>query len=187
MSRIGKKPVEINKDATVNIQASEIVGHTKVTVEGPKGTLSRSFPNMVHLAVEGNKVIVTRNNNDSKSRAMHGTARALIANMVRGVTEGYSKKLLIEGTGYRAMAQGKNLSLNMGFSHPVLIEPPAGISFEVPKGNKQIIITGSDKEVVGEIAAKIRSIRPPEPYKGKGIRYSDEKIRRKAGKAGKAK
>lgn len=187
MSRIGKKPVEIKKGATVKIEASDIVGHTKVTVQGPKGTLNRSFPDIVHVAVEGNQVIVTRQNNDRKSRAMHGTARALIANMVTGVTEGYSKQLLIEGTGYRAMAQGKKLLLNMGLSHPVLIEPPTGISFEVPKGNKQIIITGSDKEVVGEIAAKIRGIRPPEPYKGKGIRYSNEKIRRKAGKAGKAK
>lgn len=181
MSRIGKNPVPVAKGAEVKIDG------TTVTVKGPKGTLSRTFPNMVEIVLEDGVVRVTRLSDAKTHRAMHGTARALIANMVTGVTAGYRKELLIEGTGYRAEQQGTNLQLNMGYSHPVIIEPPAGITFEVPKGNKSIIITGTDKEVVGEIAAKIRSVRPPEPYKGKGIRYSDEKIRRKAGKSGKAK
>ena len=118
---------------------------------------------------------------------MHGTVRALIANMMRGVTVGFNKELLIEGTGYRAELKGGKLHLSMGLSHPVAISPPTGIAFEVPKGNKKIMISGYDKEVVGEVAAKIRAVRPPEPYKGKGIRYAGERIRRKAGKAGKAK
>lgn len=182
MSRIGKNPVPIAKGAEVKIDG------TTVTVKGPKGTLSRTFPgDLVEIALEDGAVRVTRRSDEKANRAMHGTARALIANMVTGVTTGYRKELLIEGTGYRAEQVGTNLQLNMGYSHPVIIEPPAGVAFEVPKGNKSIIITGADKEAVGEIAAKIRSVRPPEPYKGKGIRYSDETIRRKAGKSGKAK
>jgi large subunit ribosomal protein L6 len=181
MSRIGKNPVPIAKGVDVTID-----GMT-VTVKGPKGTLSRTFPKgRIDINVEDGQIVVTRRNDEKQARAMHGTARALIANMVHGVSEGYTRELQIEGTGYRAEAVGKNLSLNVGLSHPLVIEPPEGISFEVPRGNKQIIITGIDKEVIGEIAAKIRAVRPPEPYKGKGIRYAGEQIRRKAGKAGKA-
>ncbi len=182
MSRIGKNPVQIAKGVDVQVEG------TTVTVTGPKGTLTRTFPpKMVSIAVEDGMVVVTRPSEEKPVRAMHGTTRSLIANMVQGVSEGYRQQLDIEGTGYRAEEQGKNLSLSMGLSHPVIIEPPQDVKFEVPKGNKQIIITGIDKEVVGEIAAVIRRVRPPEPYKGKGIRYAGEKIRRKAGKAGKAK
>lgn len=178
MSRIGKNPVPIVKGADVKVD-----GMT-VTVKGPKGTLTRTFAGLIDIAVEDNGVQVTRVNDTKPARAMHGTARAIIANMVTGVTEGFSKELLIEGTGYRAEQQGVNLVLAMGFSHPVNFAPPTGVVFEVPKGNKSIKISGPDKEVVGEIAARIRKVRPPEPYKGKGIRYSTERIRRKAGKAG---
>jgi large subunit ribosomal protein L6 len=178
MSRIGKYPVQIVKGAEVKVD-----GNT-VTVKGPKGTLTRTFAPLVDISLEDGGVLVTRKDDTKPSRAMHGTARAIIQNMVTGVTEGYRKDLLIEGTGYRAEQQGKNLQLAMGFSHPVFFEPPEGVTFEVPKGNKSITITGPDKEVVGQIAAQIRKVRPPEPYKGKGIRYSTERIRRKAGKAG---
>ena len=181
MSRIGKNPVTIAQGADVKVDGST------VTVKGPKGTLSRTFPKSVGIALDNGSVVVTRQSDAKAHRAMHGTARALIANMITGVTDGYRIDLLIEGTGYRAEQAGRNLTLSVGLSHQVIIEPPENVVFEVPKGNKQIIITGPDKEAVGEIAAKIRSVRPPEPYKGKGIRYSTEKVRRKAGKAGKAK
>ncbi|MGB0384064.1 MAG: 50S ribosomal protein L6 [Ardenticatenaceae bacterium] len=181
MSRVGKQPIALAKGASVEING------TTVSVKGPKGSLTRTFPPVVEISQKNGQLTVTRLSDKKWHRAMHGTARSLIANMVTGVTSGYQKTLLIEGTGYRAETTGKNLRLQMGLSHPVNIEPPTGIGFEVPKGGKKIIISGIDKEVVGEIAAKIRSVRPPEPYKGKGIRYSDEKIRRKAGKAGKAK
>jgi large subunit ribosomal protein L6 len=181
MSRIGKYPVPIVKGADVKVEG------TTVTVRGDKGSLTRTFSPLVDITVEDGGVLVTRKDDSKAARAMHGTARAIIANMVTGVTEGYKKELLIEGTGYRAEQQGKNLNLLMGFSHPVLIEPPEGVSFEVPKGNKSISITGADKEAVGQVAAQIRKVRPPEPYKGKGIRYSTERIRRKAGKAGASK
>ncbi|MDQ4075292.1 MAG: 50S ribosomal protein L6 [Chloroflexota bacterium] len=181
MSRVGKNPIPVVKGVDVKVDG------TTVTVKGPKGTLSRTFPqDMVDIIVEDGTVVVTRRSDEKKVRAMHGTTRALIANMVQGVSEGFRKDLEIEGTGYRAEARGTDVSLSVGLSHPVIIEPPEGVTFEVPKGNKQIIITGVDKEVVGEIAAKIRAVRPPEPYKGKGIRYAGERIRRKAGKAGKA-
>ncbi|MBA3532424.1 MAG: 50S ribosomal protein L6 [Ardenticatenales bacterium] len=178
MSRIGKNPVALAKGVEVKVEGN------LVTVKGPKGTMQRDFPSSVAIAIEDGTVVVTRQSDAKEHRAMHGTTRSLIANMVQGVSEGYRKHLIIEGTGYRAEAQGLNLMLNMGFSHPVLIEPPSGVTFEVPKGNKEVFIMGIDKEAVGEVAAKIRSVRPPEPYKGKGIRYSDEVIRRKAGKAG---
>ena len=178
MSRIGKNPVPVAKGADVKVEG------TTVTVKGPKGTLTRTFAPLVDITLEDGMVAVTRKDDTKPSRAMHGTARSIISNMMTGVTTGYTKELLIEGTGYRAEAEGKNLRLAMGYSHPVIIEPPVGVTFEVPKGNKSIIISGPDKESVGEIAAQIRKVRPPEPYKGKGIRYSTERIRRKAGKAG---
>lgn len=181
MSRIGKMPVTLGKGVEAKVD-----GRT-VTVKGPKGTMSRSFPRTVEVKMEDGQLVVERNGESKAAHAMHGTARSLLANMVKGVSEGYRIQLVIEGTGYRAEQQGKNLLLNVGFSHPVLFEPPEGVSFEVPKSAKEIVIQGADKEAVGEIAAKIRGTRPPEPYKGKGIRYSNEKIRRKAGKAGKAK
>jgi large subunit ribosomal protein L6 len=180
MSRIGKNPVKIVKGADVKVDG------TTITVKGPKGTLTRTFSPLVDLTIEDGGIQVTRKDDTKPARAMHGTARAIIFNMVTGVTEGYKKELLIEGTGYRAEQVGKNLQLAMGFSHPVHFEPPEGVTFEVPKGNKSITISGPDKEVIGQIAAQIRLVRPPEPYKGKGIRYSTERIRRKAGKAGKA-
>ncbi len=181
MSRTGKRPIALPQGVTVSLD-----GET-VTVKGPKGTLSRAFPgdSGINVALEDSTVVVTRPSDAKEHKMMHGTVRAVIANMVQGVSEGFRKELVIEGTGYRAEAQGQNLVLSLGFSHPVNVVPPQGVAFEVPRGNKNIIITGANKEDVGEIAAKIRDYRPPEPYKGKGIRYSDETIRRKAGKAGK--
>ena len=181
MSRVGKTPLAIPAGVTIDIN-----GNT-VTVKGAKGELTRTFPAVVEISQDNGSLYVRRISNLKWHRAMHGTTRSLIANMLTGVTAGYEKELLIEGTGYRAEIINKNLRLALGLSHPLVIEPPPGIEFSVPKGNKKIIISGIDKEVVGEIAAKIRAKRPPEPYKGKGIRYAGEKIRRKAGKAGKAK
>lgn len=181
MSRVGRNPVPIPAAAKIQID-----GET-VTVKGPKGSLTRTFPNVIEISHENGTIVVKRKSDAIWHRAMHGTARSLIANMITGVTTGYQKELLIEGTGYRAEMKGQDLRLQMGLSHPVIMQPPTGIAFEVPKGNKKIIINGYDKEVVGEVAAKIRAVRPPEPYKGKGIRYAGEKVRRKAGKAGKAK
>lgn len=179
MSRIGKKPIPLPQGVEYKQE-----GRT-FTVKGPKGSLSRDFPRTVDVSLEDGQLIVVRNGESKDARAMYGTARALLANMVQGVSEGFSRRLLIEGTGYRAEPQGSNLQLNMGYSHPVLILAPEGVTFEVARGNKELTINGIDKEVIGELAAKIRSVRPPEPYKGKGIRYSTERIRRKAGKAGK--
>jgi large subunit ribosomal protein L6 len=181
MSRVGKNPVVIGKGVDVTVDGST------VTVKGPKGTMVRTFPKAINIALEEQQVVVTRPSDSKEHKTLHGMTRATIANMVRGVSEGYRKDLIIEGTGYRVEERGKGLTLSVGFSHPVLIDPPTGISFEVPKGNKQLGILGIDKEVVGQVAAEIRGYRPPEPYKGKGIRYSDETIRRKAGKAGKGK
>ena len=181
MSRVGTTPLAIPAGAKVEIDG------TTVTVNGPKGSMTRTFPNVVEISRNNGQIVVNRQSDAKWHRAMHGTTRALIGNMITGVTKGFSKELLIEGTGYRAELKGSNLHLSMGLSHPVVINPPTGIKFEVPKGNKKIIINGYDKEVVGELAAKIRAVRPPEPYKGKGIRYAGERIRRKAGKAGKAK
>ncbi len=178
MSRIGKNPVPVVKGADVKVDG------TTVTIKGPNGTLTRTFAPLVEIALEDGSVVVTRKDDTKPARAMHGTARSIISNMMTGVTTGYKKELLIEGTGYRAEQEGKNLRLAMGYSHPVIIIPPDGVTFEVPKGHKSITISGPDKEAVGEIAAQIRKVRPPEPYKGKGIRYSTERIRRKAGKAG---
>lgn len=178
MSRIGKMPVALPKGVTVSIDG------TTVKVKGPKGELSQTFHDEMTIAQQDGKLIVSKPD-DTAYDAMHGLVRALINNMVKGVTEGFSKTLEIEGVGYRGELQGKNLVLALGFSHPVPVVPPAGINFTVDKSQRVITIEGSDKQMVGQVAANIRSLRPPEPYKGKGIRYQGEKVRRKAGKAGK--
>ncbi|MEX2323411.1 MAG: 50S ribosomal protein L6 [Acidimicrobiia bacterium] len=177
MSRIGKSPVQLPSGVTVEISGSE------VTVKGPKGTLTRRFHDKVAFSQEDGVVTVTRVDEERESKALHGLSRALLANMVVGVSEGYRRELQTVGVGYRAALKGKDLELQVGFSHPVEVAAPDGIDFEVPEPT-QIVITGIDKERVGQIAADIRSIRPPEPYKGKGIRYANEQIRRKAGKSG---
>ena len=179
MSRIGKLPVAIPKGVTVNIRKNSIV------VKGPKGELSRDFPPEITIKEEDGQVIITRNSDHRTHRAKHGLVRSLFNNMVVGVNEGFKKELHIEGVGYRANVQGQNLVLNVGYSHPVEFEPPEGVSFEVDKSGRELAVHGIDKEVVGEISARIRRVRPPEPYKGKGIRYVGERVRRKAGKAGK--
>jgi large subunit ribosomal protein L6 len=156
-------------------------------VKGPKGELQRDFPPEIDLKQEDGQIMVTRNSNHRTHRAKHGLTRALLNNMVTGVSTGFRRQLYIEGVGYRAVVEGKKLILNVGYSHNVVFEPPAGISFEIDKTGRELTVSGIDKELVGEISAQIRRTRPPEPYKGKGIRYAEEKIRRKAGKAGKAK
>lgn len=180
MSRIGNQPVEIPSGVDVEIKG------THLKVKGPKGELQHTFPPVVVISMENDQVVVKPTSEEKFSRAMYGTARAVIGNMVTGVSEGFEKNLEIEGVGYRAEMEGKNLVLHVGFSHSVTVEPPEGITFEVGERNREIKIEGYDKQVVGQIAAEIRKVRPPEPYKGKGIRYRGEYIRRKAGKAGKA-
>lgn len=179
MSRIGKLPVEIPAGVTVTVSDDNLV-----TVKGPKGTLTQQITGDLQVTKEENVVHVTRARDDKESRAKHGLYRVLIHNMVKGVTEGFSKSLSIVGTGYRAALSGKKLSLIIGFSHPVELDPPAGISFEVPNPNT-IVVKGIDKAAVGQVAAIVREVRPPEPYLGKGIRYENENVRRKAGKAAK--
>ncbi|MBT9315339.1 50S ribosomal protein L6 [Leptothoe spongobia] len=178
MSRIGKKPVPVPSGVTVSIDAQSVV------VKGPKGELSRILPREVDIAQEGEHIVVTRQDDSRTARARHGLSRTLIANMVEGVSKGFEKRLEIKGVGYRAAVKGKMLTMNLGYSHPVEFEPPAGIDFKV-ESNTNVIISGIDKELVGTIAAKVRDARPPEPYKGKGVRYLGEMVRRKAGKAGK--
>ncbi len=178
MSRVGRKPVDIPKGVQVQVDGN------KVTVKGPKGELTQSFHRDMQIAVENSQVVV-KQPEDPLYDAMHGLTRALINNMVAGVTQGFKRDLEIEGVGYRAELQGKNLVLSLGFSHIVPIEPPPGISFVVDKSQRLFSVEGVDRQLVGELAARIRSIRPPEPYKGKGIHYVGERIRRKAGKAGK--
>ena len=178
MSRIGKKPITIPAGVDVKID-----GH-KVTVKGPKGTLENTFNPEIGIALEGNEIIVTRPTDDKNHRALHGLTRTLVANMVEGVTNGYSKTLEVNGVGYRAQKQGKNLVMNLGYSHQVIVPETAGITIDVPSPN-QIVISGADKQQVGQFAAEVREKRPPEPYKGKGIKYADEHIRRKEGKAAK--
>jgi large subunit ribosomal protein L6 len=178
MSRIGKRPIPVPKNVTVTIDGQS------VKVKGPKGELSRILPGEVIIAQEGETVTVTRRDESRAARQRHGLCRTLVSNMVDGVSQGFSKRLEIQGVGYRAAVQGKNLNLSMGFSHPVNIEPPDGITFAV-EGTTNVIISGIDKEIVGNTAAKVRAVRPPEPYKGKGIRYAGEVVRRKVGKAGK--
>ncbi len=159
---------------------------TLVTVKGPQGQLQFSHHPDMEVVLQDRTLHVSRPSDDKKHRALHGLTRALLANMVQGVANGFVKELVIEGVGYRADMQEKNLVLSVGYSHPVVFAPPPGVTFEVAKGNRAITVRGIDKQAVGEIAAKIRRVRPPEPYKGKGIAYAGEKIRRKAGKAGKA-
>lgn len=178
MSRIGKMPVVIPEGVDVKINGQE------VTVKGPKGTLVQTFHKNMTIKREGNTLVVTRPDDDKMNKALHGLTRSLINNMMIGVTKGFEKQLEIVGVGYRAQKQGKKLVLTLGYSHPVEIDEPAGITIEVPAPEK-IIIKGADKQAVGELAAKIRAKRPPEPYKGKGIKYVGETIIRKEGKAGK--
>ena len=179
MSRIGRLPVAVPNGVQVNVQGSD------VHVKGPKGELKRTFSSLVGIELQNGEVVITRRSDNPKERAMHGTTRAVIANMVHGVSSGFEVVLAVEGVGYRAEMQGKELALFVGYSHPVKVEPPAGISFEVDQKTRQIKVLGYDREVVGQTASEIRRVRPPEPYHGKGIRYVGEKIRRKAGKAGK--
>ena len=178
MSRIGKKPIAIPAGVDVKINGSE------VTVKGPKGELKNTFNPEITIAVEGNEIIVTRPTDDSQHRALHGLTRTLVANMVEGVTNGFTKELEVNGVGYRAQKQGKNLVMNLGFSHQVTVSEIDGITIDVPSPNK-IVISGADKQKVGQFAAEVREKRPPEPYKGKGIKYADAHIRRKEGKAAK--
>lgn len=179
MSRIGRMPIAIPSGVTV-----EVAENNKVTVKGPKGTLERVLPEAMDIKVDGEEVVVSRPNDLKKNKALHGLTRTLIYNMVVGVTEGYEKKLEVNGVGYRAQKQGKKLVLSLGYSHPVEMEDPEGIE-TVLDGQNIIIVKGIDKEKVGQYAAEIRSKREPEPYKGKGIKYDTEVIRRKVGKTGK--
>lgn len=179
MSRIGRMPVVIPKGVDVEINGSNI------RVKGPKGMMERTFHEDMIISKNDSEIIVQRPSDERMHRSLHGMTRALINNMIVGVSTGFEKILEINGVGYRADMEGKNLVLYVGYSHPVPMEPPEGISFEVDAKTRQIKVLGFDKQLVGQVAADIRKIRPPEPYKGKGIKYLDEKIRRKAGKAGK--
>jgi large subunit ribosomal protein L6 len=172
--------VTVPSGVEVKIKGSE------VRVNGPKGELQRIFSPRISIKMEGDQVIVTRSSEDAESRSLHGTTRALIQNMVTGVSAGFMKILEVHGVGYRMEQDGKNVTINVGFSHPVIVEPPEGITFEADMKIRQLRVIGFDKQVVGQVAADIRKIRPPEPYKGKGIRYLGEKVRRKAGKTAKS-
>lgn len=178
MSRVGNKPVDLPDGVDVKVEGSA------VTVKGSKGELNRMFHERMGFDIDEGVVTVTRPDDTRESRALHGLSRALLHNMVVGVSDGFRKELEIQGVGYRASLKGRDIELLVGFSHPVLVEAPEGITFEVPEQTK-IIVSGIDKELVGQVAANIRKVRPPEPYKGKGIRYVGEYVRRKAGKAGK--
>ncbi len=178
MSRIGRKPIEIPAGVEVKVNGSE------VTVKGPKGELKNTFKPAMKITVEGNEVLVTRPDDEAENRSLHGLTRTLVSNMIEGVTKGFSKELEVNGVGYRAQKQGKNLVMNLGFSHQVIVEEIDGITIEVPSANK-VVISGCDKQMVGQFAAEVREKRPPEPYKGKGIKYAGEHIRRKEGKAAK--
>ncbi|NOX60388.1 MAG: 50S ribosomal protein L6 [Chloroflexi bacterium] len=180
MSRIGKKPVIIPKGVTI-----EIGKNNKVTVKGPKGELTRSFSPDMTIEVKDGQILVNRPTDQRHHRAIHGLTRALLQNMVTGVSEGFTKELELRGVGYRALMRGNALEINVGFSHPVIIEPPEGITFTVENRGASFKVSGIDKELVGEVAAKIRDLRKPEPYKGKGIRYRGEYVRSKAGKSAK--
>jgi large subunit ribosomal protein L6 len=175
MSRIGKKPIKVPDGVSVDVVPG------RVSVNGPKGELNQELSQEMAIAVDGDVLTVTRPSDRAPHRALHGLTRSLIANMVEGVTDGFSKELEIQGVGYRARLQGKSLELSVGYSHPVSMPAPDGIEFEVPQPT-QIFVRGIDKQLVGETAARIRRVRPPEPYKGKGIRYAGEHVRRKVGK-----
>jgi large subunit ribosomal protein L6 len=172
-------PVEIPGGVQVDLKGSQ------VNVKGPKGELQRSFSPSIGIAMENNQLVITRKSENPAERALHGTTRAVLANMIHGVSKGFEVVLEVEGVGYRAEMDGKNLVLHVGYSHPVKMEPPAGISFETDAKTRQIKVLGFDKEAVGQVAANVRKVRPPEPYHGKGLRYKGEHVRRKAGKAGK--
>ncbi|WP_144711475.1 50S ribosomal protein L6 [Curtobacterium pusillum] len=178
MSRIGRLPIDIPAGVTVSIDGQN------VAVKGPKGELALVVAEPIQAKLEENQVLVTRPDDERTSRALHGLTRTLIANNIVGVTQGYSKGLEVVGTGYRVQAKGNNVEFALGYSHPITVEPPAGISFAV-EGNNKLTVTGIDKQAVGEVAANIRKLRKPEPYKGKGVRYAGEIVRRKAGKSGK--
>jgi large subunit ribosomal protein L6 len=179
MSRIGKQPIPVPSGVEVTIDDHH------VTVKGPKGTLERDVPETITVAREGDELVVTRPDDERENRSLHGLTRTLVSNMVVGVSTGFTRDLEIVGVGYRAVAQGPTkLELQLGFSHPVLVDAPEGITFEVPAPTR-ITVQGADKQLVGQVAADIRKIRKPEPYKGKGIRYSDERVLRKAGKSAK--
>jgi large subunit ribosomal protein L6 len=175
MSRIGRKPIEVPDGVTVEIAPG------RVGVKGPKGELSQDVSNDMKVSQEDGTLTIERPTDRGDHRALHGLTRSLIANMVEGVTNGYEKRLEIQGVGYRARLQGKALELSVGYSHPVTIQAPEGIEFEVPQ-QTEVVVRGIDKQMVGEIAARIRRVRPPEPYKGKGVRYAGEQVRRKVGK-----
>lgn len=177
MSRIGRKPIALPAGVEVK------VADNTITVKGPKGTLTQNIHQNMTVAVEGNEILVTRPNDEKENRSLHGLTRSLIANMVEGVTNGFTKELDVNGVGYRVQKQGKDLVMNLGYSHQVIVSEIPGITIEVPNPNK-IIIAGADKQLVGQFAAEVREKRPPEPYKGKGIKYTDEVIRRKEGKTG---
>jgi large subunit ribosomal protein L6 len=179
MSRIGKQPVTLPKGVQIDIQGAT------VKVKGPKGELARTFSEQIGIEIENGQVVVKRPSDVPAIRALHGTTRALIRNMVAGVSDGFSKTLQVEGVGYRAEIKGKQLVMALGYSHPVPVDPPPGITFAVDEKAKTITVSGIDKELVGQVTADIRNWRPPEPYKGKGLRYVGERVRRKAGKAGK--
>ncbi len=177
MSRVGKKPIPIPEKVEVKIDKKEVI------VKGSKGELIQKIPGFLQVDIEDGKILVKRLREDKQAKSMHGTIRSLIFNMIKGVSEGYEKELKIVGMGYRARLEGKKLVLNVGFSHPVEYIPPEGVKLEVPDANT-IKVSGPDKQKVGEVAAEIRSIKKPDPYKGKGIRYADEVVRLKVGKAG---
>jgi len=179
MSRIGKMPISLPPGVEVTVRGSE------VGVKGPKGEMSRTFHKDMSFRLDNNQLVVSRPTDNRVHRSLHGLTRALLANMVRGVHEGFRKELEIHGVGYRAQVEGEKLVLSVGYSHLVEIEPPPGITLSVDKSSRNITVEGVDKELVGRVAAEIRAVRKPEPYKGKGIRYAGEHVRRKAGKAGK--
>ncbi len=178
MSRIGRLPIDVPANVTVTIDGQN------VAVRGPKGELALTVATPIEVKLEDAQVLVTRPDDERESRSLHGLTRTLIANQIIGVTEGYSKSLEVVGTGYRVAAKGSSVEFALGYSHPITVDPPAGITFEV-EGNNKLHVRGIDKQAVGEVAANIRKLRKPEPYKGKGVRYSGEVVRRKAGKAGK--
>ena len=178
MSRIGRMPIDIPAGVTITVEGQD------VTVKGPKGELSLTVASPIEAKVEENQVIVTRPDDERASRSLHGLTRTLINNNIIGVTQGYEKKLQVVGTGCRVNAKGQALEFALGYSHSITVEPPQGITFSV-EGNDKVIVSGIDKQAVGEVAANIRKLRKPEPYKGKGVRYEGERVRRKAGKAGK--
>ena len=178
MSRIGRMPIDIPAGVTVTVDGQD------VTVKGPKGELSLTVASPIEAKVEENQVVVTRPDDERASRSLHGLTRTLINNNIIGVTQGYEKKLEVVGTGYRVSSKGQGVEFALGYSHPITVDPPQGITFTVA-GNDKLTVSGIDKQAVGEVAANIRKLRKPEPYKGKGVRYEGERVRRKAGKAGK--